>query len=522
MDFAFIVWTAFFMVHVLVGSTPVGVSFLDVVSTDDLVSIEQFITNEANLDIGDALMTVVTRSDNLEIIKLLVERRGANVNQLSHNGETPLLMASRYCKFNIVRSLIDFGALIDHPGLGGETPLMRASSSGCLEIVVLLKERGAEIDRSTLFGRNALMHAVEGGNVNVVQVLIDSGALVNHADIRGVTALMIAAARGYVAIALCLIENGATIDHANMLGRNALMYAAWLGHEESVRLLISYGANVNLADNENKWTALFFAITDHKLEISRALILAGANTAAVYDRLAMDGQAIHEKSIESFTVPVRIVSDAAVSGRPIGDVSFIIQDHGISLIEGFILFAFESFKINIDVFTYPEFSRVLRNHEWEDTKIGSVKAIIHELVSLQCSSISVLYIIAPFLVSSDKGDIRRLEAGLQFLTNSNPEVAWSTIEKASLLDISGPVFNEMIHRASPLGFRPVLKGIYAMYIRAFMEARHRTLRKFKLPHHLISIVASLDMGPLGMYRDFKKKAMVELTRAIKIHFEILK
>jgi ankyrin repeat protein len=66
-------------------------------------------------------------------------------------------------------------------------------------------------------------------------------------------------------------------------GRTPLMHAVLTENADPilVRLLVQHGADVNTADFDQKWTPLHFAARDHKEEIVRILLEAGANVDAI-------------------------------------------------------------------------------------------------------------------------------------------------------------------------------------------------------------------------------------------------
>ena len=81
-------------------------------------------------------------SANVEVAEFVLERR-ANVDALSQNGSTPLLVAARQGQLRMVEVLLRFGADPDDGGDKGWSPLFISSAEGHLEIVNILLEYGA-------------------------------------------------------------------------------------------------------------------------------------------------------------------------------------------------------------------------------------------------------------------------------------------------------------------------------------------------------------------------------------------
>ena len=85
----------------------------------------------------------------MDIVRMLKEKKFANVNNTDHCGITPLAWAAKFNRLNIMKYLIDHGAVIDHrSSIASRTPLQIACSQGnkCIQAVALLLENGASLD----------------------------------------------------------------------------------------------------------------------------------------------------------------------------------------------------------------------------------------------------------------------------------------------------------------------------------------------------------------------------------------
>jgi hypothetical protein len=96
---------------------------------------------------------------------------GVDVNWKDEEGFTALIWACVYGHVEVVKLLLDRGALIDLLPNGGGTALMNASYDGKIECVRLLLERGADMSLKDNTGKTAKDDAVKQGYDDIVQLL---------------------------------------------------------------------------------------------------------------------------------------------------------------------------------------------------------------------------------------------------------------------------------------------------------------------------------------------------------------
>ena len=77
-------------------------------------------------------------------------RNGANVNEVTLKGETPLFPAIEWTalskNLSVVNTLLSFGADVNVVSTNGMTPLIKAIESDCLPVIEVLLEKGAKLD----------------------------------------------------------------------------------------------------------------------------------------------------------------------------------------------------------------------------------------------------------------------------------------------------------------------------------------------------------------------------------------
>ena len=179
---------------------------------------------------------------------------GADVEASYDGGEKALFIAAVYGHTNIMRLLLDHGAMVDpqeecNPG---RTTLSVAVGRGNYDGVQLLIERGADMDRDSEEYGTPLMEAVcWSGNERIVRLLLESGADPNMetAFRQWGGALQRAVSGGIGGIVVdskiirLLIANGANLEAKGHDGRTPLLVAVGLARIDMVSFLLELGAD---------------------------------------------------------------------------------------------------------------------------------------------------------------------------------------------------------------------------------------------------------------------------------------
>ena len=231
---------------------------------------------------------------------------GGDVNAVTGDGATPLIVAAEYGRAAVVERLLEEEGVDANaaaaPSRGSITALMLAAARGRSDIVAMLVDAGADINFAGSDGVTALLAACGGFELpvddadadyaDVVDFLLESGAELGLHMEGGVTPLMGAAAAGRTdVVGRLLAEEGVDVNAsaAGCGGETALMVAARLGWDSIVEALITAGASVNFAA-PNRETALFKALEPSNNAIGadnpavvRRLLAAGADVGACLD-----------------------------------------------------------------------------------------------------------------------------------------------------------------------------------------------------------------------------------------------
>ena len=117
-----------------------------------------------------------SRSDNTDIIELLLLTHGPDIDSTTAKGSTPLMIASLYCKLQAVTFLIGKGASSSLEDNKGRNSLHWASFNGNTVIIDTLLSYGVDIESQTKFGETPLMIARRRGHTEAVTYLLSKGA----------------------------------------------------------------------------------------------------------------------------------------------------------------------------------------------------------------------------------------------------------------------------------------------------------------------------------------------------------
>ena len=282
---------------------------------------------------GLTAMVFAAREGDLESTKILVAA-GADVNQTTEYGWTPLLTAANNRHYKLASWLVEHGANLNQPNKGGWTPLYLATDNrnieggdypvpqpdmDHLEFIKILLEHGANPNlrakddtlTRTIFtmqwffesGATPFVRAAQSGDTALMKLLLAHGADPNLATDFGDTALSAAAGIGWVegvtyehsvaenleAVRL-LLNLGLNPNSGNHDGRTPLMGAALKGRSDVVRLLVDHGAKLETRDHGSRDTDTNVSkIAGHTwlaLDYADGLVRVGVQSAVTHPETA--------------------------------------------------------------------------------------------------------------------------------------------------------------------------------------------------------------------------------------------
>jgi ankyrin repeat protein len=245
---------------------------------------------------GGALTALVyaARAGSVDAARVLLEG-GADVNQTTRYGWSPLLAATQNQNYQMAKFLIERGANVNLANKGGWTPLYLATDNRNIEggdyptrtadmdslaFITYLLDKGADInarvtestETRTVFtnqwlneeGATAFLRASQSGDLALMKLLVSRGADPKINTKLGVTPLAVAAGIGWVESVTKEHSPAETLEAVKYLlslgldpnfqadtGRVALHGAAHKGATEVVKVLIAAGAKMDVRDFGN-------------------------------------------------------------------------------------------------------------------------------------------------------------------------------------------------------------------------------------------------------------------------------
>jgi len=187
------------------------------------------------------IMKYVLNNELSNVEKIISENN--NIVKFVHkkSGDSPLMLAARYKRFELVKLLVERGADKEHKNLDGKRVLHEASLSGCSQCIEYLLQQGCSVDVLKKADWTPLMLASTQGHLNVVKILVEFGANISRVNKDGWTSFHIACREGFVSLLeyLLKVDKLAWKTSSKNL-RTPLHTAAMHGRTDVVKFLLNH------------------------------------------------------------------------------------------------------------------------------------------------------------------------------------------------------------------------------------------------------------------------------------------
>lgn len=210
---------------------------------------------------GDNLLAYLIKNNgNLEDIKYIISVGSAKMVNAKIEGKTPLYIASKCGRFDVVNYLIYTDAELDEP-CHGDYPIHAAIAGGYLEIVKILNEFNADINmKSSKYDMTPFCLAVYLGHLEIAEYLKENDPKfdLNKCNLEEI--LMNICKKGNLESLKYLTKIGLNFD--KYIELSLINVAAGEGHKHIVEYLIAEGVGI-----DGRCHPIFNACYDGHLEL---------------------------------------------------------------------------------------------------------------------------------------------------------------------------------------------------------------------------------------------------------------
>ena len=177
------------------------------------------------------------KADNVAVVKQLLAR-GFDANTVDPQGQRGLFLALREPSPEVAKALLEAPRIeLNALSVQGESVLMLAALKGRLDLVDSMIKKGADVNKT---GWTPLHYAASNGHVPVLSLLLENHAYIDAESPNGTTPLMMASMYGSPEAVKLLLQEGADPSLKNQQGLTALQFAQNANRVDAVQLISSF------------------------------------------------------------------------------------------------------------------------------------------------------------------------------------------------------------------------------------------------------------------------------------------
>jgi uncharacterized protein len=190
---------------------------------------------------------IAIKQDDARTVQNLLQR-GFDPNTRDPKNFHGLFLALREPSPKVAQVLINAPKIDLNPMTAdGETPLMMAVFKGQTELAIQMIDKGADVNQP---GWTPLHYAATAGNVQLIKILLDKFAYIDAESPNKTTPLMMAAHYGTPGAVKLLLEEGADVSLKNDLGLTAIDFAQQAKKQDSVDVISAF---IRAQQPKGKW-----------------------------------------------------------------------------------------------------------------------------------------------------------------------------------------------------------------------------------------------------------------------------
>ena len=336
---------------------------------DEIQKVSEDIGPDALINKGKwTLLHAASIRGKSDVVQFLIES-GSNVNALDKDDKSALY----YCQSNeTAKMLIRAGANVNQPSVLGKTPLHYASYSvASPSVVEVILQSGGQINAEDKFGNTPFLNACDMAYGCIdeeeyvkclpkIELLIKHNADIHHSNLKNENGLHICSQHGSFEIADMLLKRGVNVNAKSKTGQTPLIVAFSHQHTAlsrrgailtTIEILLQNGADPTLAD-EQGITAL------HELMLHPSLISA-TDMASCMNILVESSASLNARD-NMLRSPLHYASFSTAGEGRWPDLLCELMKHGGDInaqdVEGFtstMLTASHAHENPTDMLTYP-------------------------------------------------------------------------------------------------------------------------------------------------------------------------